>query len=148
MNCRDEMTGSPMVLDASLALKLVLPDPVRDRVRSLVSGLMDEGRELGAPSLWAYKITSTFCKAVHFGHLTLEEGRRALGQLMRLDVRLIPPDEAQNHRAFAWTLQWGRAAAYYSYYLTLAEELQCVFWTADRKLVNAVDQPWVHWLGE
>jgi hypothetical protein len=34
-------------------------------------------------------------------------------------------------------------AAYDSFYLGLAERLGCELWTADRRLRNAVDLPWV-----
>ncbi len=36
-----------------------------------------------------------------------------------------------------------RAAAYDSFYLALAESLGCELWTADQRLHNAVDLPWV-----
>jgi predicted nucleic acid-binding protein len=36
-----------------------------------------------------------------------------------------------------------RAAAYDSFCLALAEAMQCELWTADRRLVNAVNLPWV-----
>jgi predicted nucleic acid-binding protein len=40
-----------------------------------------------------------------------------------------------------------RAAAYDSFYLALAETLQCELWTADRRLRSAIDLPWVRWAG-
>lgn len=139
------MTGSPAVIDASVALRLVLPDPLREQCRSLIARLMSEGFELVAPALWAYETTSTLCKAVHLGQLTPDEGRRILDQLVELGVRLVVPDVRQNRQAFEWTLRLGRAAAYDSYYLALAKALGCDFWTADRRLFNAVDAPWVRW---
>ncbi|MFQ5613908.1 MAG: type II toxin-antitoxin system VapC family toxin [Anaerolineae bacterium] len=41
-----------------------------------------------------------------------------------------------------------RAAAYDSYYLALAETLGCELWTADRRLHNIVDLPWLHWVSD
>ena len=67
---------------------------------------------------------------------------------MGLGVRLVLPDASQNRQAFDWTLRLNRAAAYDSYYLALAEALECDLWTADRRLLNAVDLPWVRWVGE
>lgn len=142
------MTGSPVVIDASVALKLGLPDPLREECRTLVTRLVREGFELIAPALWAYEATSTLCKAVHFRQLTADEGRRALVQLMELGVRLVAPDAWQNQQAFEWTLRLKRAAAYDSYYLALAEALECDLWTADRRLLNTVDLPWVRWVGD
>ena len=142
------MTGSPAVIDASVTLKLVLPSPLRVECSALVNDLVSRGFELIAPALWAYETTSTLCKAVHFGQLTPDEGERTLLQLMSLGVRLVLPDVSQNRQAFDWTLRLNRAAAYDSYYLALAEALECDLWTADRRLLNAVDLPWVRWVGE
>jgi predicted nucleic acid-binding protein len=142
------VTGSPVVIDASVALKLVLPDPLRERCRTLITHLMAGGSELVAPALWAYETTSTLCKAIRFEQLTLDEGRRALVQITELGVRLVTPDAQQNRRAFEWTVRLKRAAAYDSYYLALAETLTCDFWTADRRLSHAVDLSWLRWAGE
>jgi hypothetical protein len=45
------MTGSPVVIDASVALKLVLPNPLREQCRNTVAWLMDGGFELVDPAL-------------------------------------------------------------------------------------------------
>jgi predicted nucleic acid-binding protein len=42
-----------------------------------------------------------------------------------------------------------RASAYDSYYLALAQVLECDFWTADKRLFNALQGAhlgWVHWI--
>lgn len=142
------MAGSPVVIDANLALKLVLPDPQREHASALVARLISQGSELVAPALWAYETTSTLCKAVHFGQLTPDEGRRALSQLLGLGVRLVAPDAGQNRQALEWTLRLKRASAYDSYYLALAEALKCDLWTFDRRFFNAVDLSWVRWAGD
>jgi predicted nucleic acid-binding protein len=142
------VAGSPVVIDANLALKLVLPDPQREHASALVARLMSQGSELVAPALWAYETTSTLCKAVHFGQLTPDEERRALSQLLGLGVRLVVPDVGQNRQALEWTLRLKRASAYDSYYLALAEALKCDLWTFDRRLFNAVDLSWVRWAGD
>ena len=142
------MTGSPAVIDASLSLKLVLPDPLRDQSCALIARLINEGYELFAPALWAYETTSTLCKAVHFGQLVPHEGEQILTQLAELGVSLVAPDASQNRQAFEWTLRLKRASAYDSYYLALAKALECDLWTADRRLANAVDLPWVRWVGD
>ena len=54
----------------------------------------------------------------------------------------------QARLAFDWTVRLKRAAAYDSFYLALAETMECELWTAEKRLCNAVDQPWVRWAGE
>lgn len=142
------MAGSTVVIDANLALKLVLPNPLREQCRAAIDHLMNEGYKLVAPTLWAYETTSTMCKAIHFGHLTIEEGGRALDHLAELGVQQISPNRMQNRQALQWSLRLKRAAAYDSYYLVLAETLECDLWIADRRLANAVQLPWVRWVGK
>lgn len=134
---------STLVIDAGIALKLVLPGPEQSRLRAMADEWRKDGATLVAPDLWLYEFTSAVAKAVHFEVLTDDEGRRALHLLHRLGVRLVPPDAAQAALAYDWTLRLHRAAAYDSFYLALAETLGADLWTTDRRLGNAVDLPWV-----
>ena len=139
---------SLLVIDASLILCLILPGPDQARFQRQVSQWLAVGFELHAPSLYVYEVTSALCKAVHFEQLTPEHGARALSLAQRLGVRPAAPDDTMVRAAFEWTLRLGRAAAYDSFYLALAERLHCELWTADRRLCNAVKLPWVHLAGE
>jgi predicted nucleic acid-binding protein len=138
----------PLVIDASFAYRVILPGHQQSRFRSLVAQWLQDGHELVAPALWLYEITSALCKAVRFSELTPEEGERALALARSLGVDLIPPDSDQAYAAFQWTVRLNRGAAYDSFYLALAERLQCPLWTADRRLCNAVDQSWVRYAGD
>lgn len=133
----------PLVVDASFVFRLLLPGPSQTEVQSQVDDWLAAGYELHAPSLWVYEITSALCKAVHFGEVTAEEAALALAQALALGIRLVAPHDELAQRAFEWTLRLGRAAAYDSFYLALAEGLQCELWTADQRLYRAVDLPWV-----
>ena len=137
----------PLVIDASLAYRLILPGPHQAEVQSLVGRWLDEGYALHAPTLWAYELTSALCKTVHFGHVTAEEAGRALALAQRLGVQLLAAHGELVRSAFAWMLRLDRAAAYDSFYLALAEMLGCALWTADRGLQRAVDLPWVRVAG-
>ena len=134
---------STLVVDAGLALRLVLPGPEQARLQALAAEWRRDGAALVAPDLWLYEVTSALAKAVHFEVLTDDEGRRALGLLHRLEVRLTPPDAAQAALAYDWTRRLRRAGAYDSFYLALAETLGVDLWTTDRRLRAAVDLPWV-----
>jgi predicted nucleic acid-binding protein len=137
----------PLAVDASFTFRLVLPGPQQTGYHSLMSEWLAEGYRLIAPSLWAYEMTSALCKVVRFGELTPEEGGRALALAQALGVELVLPDEELVRAAFEWTMRLDRAAAYDSFYLALAERLQCTLWTADRHLRNVVNQPWVRLVG-
>lgn len=117
--------AKPLVVDASLIFRLVVPGPHYDHVRPLVTQWRDAECTLHAPSLWLYEVTSAICKAVYAGALIEVEGRRALALAQALGVITVIPDEAQVALAFDWTRRMSRVAAYDSFYLALAETLHC-----------------------
>jgi predicted nucleic acid-binding protein len=135
---------TPVVLDASLAFRLLLPGPDQATIQQRVAGWQEAGIPLLAPALWLYELTSALCKAVHLGALQDGEAQRALALALGLGVELILPDAAQAALAYRWTLRLRRAAAYDSFYLSLAESLQAELWTADQRLQAAAAEPWVH----
>lgn len=143
------MTGGLIVIDASSAVKAVLPNPLRTQCLALIQTFVEV--QPAAPALWAYETTSAIATAVHFGEITQKEARQALEKLDTLGVRLFVADADQNRAAFDWTMQLRRASAYDSYYLVLAQALECDFWTADRRLFNALKDAcrgWLHWIEE
>lgn len=143
------MNSDWLVVDASLAIKAVLPNPEQENCLALVRTFA-QVKPL-APALWAYETTSALNKAVHFKNITQDEARQALKLLQALDVQFFLPDEDQNLKAFEWTLRIQRASAYDNYYLALAQTLDCEFWTADKRLFNALKDEgleWLHYVGE
>jgi predicted nucleic acid-binding protein len=143
------MTSGLIVIDASAAVKAILPNPLQAHCMALVQTFA--GKQPAAPALWAYETTSAIAKAFHFGEITESEARRSLEKLETLGVRLFVPDADQNRAAFDWTLKLKRASAYDSYYLVLAQSLECDFWTADKRLFHALNDAhlsWLHWIGE
>ena len=148
------MRNKLVVIDASVAMKSILPNPLQEQCLALVESFTDS--QPVAPSLWAYETTSVITKAIHFGQITETEGRQVLNQLNMLDVHLFVPDGNLNRSAFEWTLRLKRASAYDSYYLALAETLGCDLWTADHRLFNVCSSQlsnyhrkgWLHWIEE
>jgi predicted nucleic acid-binding protein len=138
-----------LVLDASVAIKAILPNPLQGHCQALVKTFAEV--QPISPALWAHETTSAIAKTVHFGQITEAEGRQALEQLATLGVQLFTPNLEQNQAAFDWTIRLKRAAAYDCYYLVLAQNLNCDFWTADSRLFNALKDErlkWLHWIEE
>jgi predicted nucleic acid-binding protein len=143
------MTDGTVIIDASVAIKAILPNPLQGSCLALVQTFADV--QPVAPALWAYETTSAITKAIHFEQITENEGRQALEKIEALGIRLFIPDIEQNRKAFDWTLRLKRASAYDSFYLALVQALECDFWTADHRLFNALkDQrlDWIHWIEE
>jgi predicted nucleic acid-binding protein len=135
---------APLVIDANLAFRALLPNPAQKHVQGLIGVWRDQGRNLCAPTLWIYELTSSITKSVHFEAITEVEARQALALINRLKVQLIIPDAAMTMAAYDWTRRLQRAPAYDSFYLALAESLSCELWTADKRLQAATGLPWVH----
>ncbi len=132
-----------LVVDASLTMRLILPDPRRSALRARMERWLQEGYALVAPDLWLYEMTTALCKAAFFGMITAEEAENSLPLVSELAIQLVAADAEQARLAFVWTRRLNRAAAYDSFYLALAESLGCELWTADQRLHNAVSLPWV-----
>ena len=141
------MTGS-LIVDSNFGFRLVVQGAHQERYDSSLRRWRADGCLVSAPTLWQYEVTTAITKAVRFGQLTPDDAGRSLSLVERLNIVLVPPDDDQTRRAFEWTLRLGRAAAYDSYYLALAEQLSCEFWTADERLYNAANRPWVRWLDQ
>jgi predicted nucleic acid-binding protein len=136
-------------VDASITLKLVLPEDDSHLARSLWQQWLEQNLTIIAPTLWAYEVTSVIRNQVHRKKVGAETEAAAIEAVHNLPVRTLAP--AGLHRR-AWELakQFDRPAAYDSHYLALAEMVGCPFWTADKRLRNAVEDHlnWVHWLGD
>jgi predicted nucleic acid-binding protein len=143
------MTSSLLVIDASAAVKAVLPNPLQAQCLALVQTFAE--LQPAAPALWAHETTSAIAKAFHFGEITEKEARQCLEKLDALGVQLFVAEVEQNYATFDWTLRLKRASAYDSSYLVLAQALECDFWTADKRLFKALQEAnlgWVHWVEE
>jgi len=134
-----------VVIDASLAIRLLIPNRDQMHLRSHLHQWVTAGDSLAAPSLWLYEIVSALVRAVHFGQLSTNEARQATLLAYSLPIELVNPDIHLADMAFDWSLRLQRANAYDAYYLALAQELGCELWTVDRRLVNAAQQTWVRY---
>lgn len=137
-----------LVVDAGIGYRLFIPNPEQAFLRDLISAKLEAGCRLVAPTLWRYEVTSALARAVHQRQLTQAEAEKGLALSQSLPLNLVAPSEALARAAFAWTRRLQRASAYDSFYLALAQELQCELWTYDKRLANAVGDSWVRYLGQ
>ncbi len=144
-----EEAPAAVAVDASFALKLVLPEQYSDRVRQLWEKWVKEGVEILAPYLLAYEATSVLRHKVFRGELTPQEGEAALAALQAQGIGLRHPEGLEQ---MAWELarRFNRPTAYDTSYLALAKLLSCELWTADERLRNAIrgQLPYVKWVGK
>ena len=147
------MTTAPVriVVDASFALALYIPEERTDEVLSLYASWTERRNELLAPDLWTYEITSVAYKCVCDNRLTADEARETIERILALPIHQArPADLHQRALRLACDLHLGRAYAYDAHYLAVAEMENADMWTLDKKLYNAVHARlrWVHLVGK
>jgi predicted nucleic acid-binding protein len=137
-----------VVVDASLAVKWVLPEIDSRRALSLYQAWVKQRQEILAPSLLQYEVSSAIWKACRRGDLSWEMGRRALETFLRLRLTVLqPPNLVQE----AWDMArvYRLPTTYDAAYLALAKLEGCELWSSDSRILNTVAGrlPWVRGLG-
>jgi len=139
------MPGSPVCLDASFLVRLLLSEKTAPQTDVLWEAWHREGRRLVAPTLLYYEVTNALRRYAAIGWLSSADVEALLDIALRLDIELVG-DSALHRRALQLAEILSLPAAYDAHYLALAERLGAEFWTADIHLVEAVQNslPWVH----
>jgi len=142
------MPRSLVCVDANVVVIIVAPEAQRPLALSLWRSWLKQDREIVAPRLLTYEVTSALWRKVKRDILTLEEARRAVRAALEMGVTLLDPP-GLSERAFELAARFQRPAAHDTHYLALADHLRCPFWTADERLYNGIhtDFPRAHWLG-
>ena len=142
------MPKSPVCVDAHIVVMIVAPERQRPLALSLWQSWLMQDREIIAPRLLAYEVTSALWRKTVQGILALEDARRAVQAALNMRITLLDPPNL-SEQAFELAARFRRPAAYDAHYLALAEQLRCPFWTADERLYNAThaDFPHIRWLG-
>lgn len=135
-------------VDASLTLKLVLPESDRDLARALWAKWLRQRAIIIAPKLWGYEVTSVLQNRVYRDLLLPDAANAAFVFLHSLPVQLLDPADL-HEKAWELAKRFNRPNAYDSHYLALATLTSSSFWTTDERLFNVVHRElgWVHWLG-
>ena len=136
-----------LVIDAGVGFALSVADVGTTHLRGDIAARVNQGVKLCAPELWRYELTSILTKSLYFGQLSEVSARRALDLSVEIAITLFAADDELVRQAYAWTLRLKRASAYDSFYLALAQRLDCDLWTIDQKLACAAGVPWVRLAG-
>ncbi|MGD0898840.1 MAG: type II toxin-antitoxin system VapC family toxin [Thermoguttaceae bacterium] len=126
------------VLDASVALKWVLPEADSDEADALRDGFERRIHDLLAPDVFPVEVAHAVTKAERRGLITPARGSvllsDVLGTLPRLAPSLPLVPEAYALASAA------RISFYDCLYVALAEREGCSFITADARLINALQK--------
>ncbi len=119
---------TPLVVDASVLVELLLQGPAAALIRSALSG-----RVAAAPQHLDAELLSALRALVRRGDLMEPRARLALGRLATAAIERFPLAPLL---AEAWTLR-DNVSSYDALYVVLARRLQCPLLTADARLAGA-----------
>lgn len=125
-------------VDASFALKVVLPEEESQFVVMKWEEWQAEGITVVAPWLFAFEVMAVLRQKVARRHLTTREGLAACETIWDIGVELRH-HEALWSRAWELAAQYHRPTTYDTCYLALAELLDCELWTADRRFLTSLN---------
>lgn len=143
------MNRHAVVVDASVAVSWVFPEPYSETALRVVSEWIEAGVRRLAPGVFAAEVTNALYKRVARGETDPKTARTGLQVLLAFSIELLEePGLATDAMDLAH--RYGRPTTYDCYYLALAERYDCELWTADRRFFNALtpDVSRVRWIGE
>ena len=118
-----------IVVDASLALKLLLIEADSAHARDRWQTWVIAREAIVAPSLFPVEVASGIRKSVHCGRLLEANGDTAFEQMWNLGVEIREP-LGLYLEAWFFAKRFNRPTIYDCCYLALASILGCEFWTA------------------
>ncbi len=138
---------APVCLDASFLVQLVTHGRFVARAANLWQEWHHQGRELVAPGLIYYEISNALYRYRKADMISAQDAERVLESVLAFSVTIYQ-DHDLHRRALDLAEEFSLPATYDAHYLALAERLDADFWTADRRLFDAVHETlsWVHLL--
>jgi predicted nucleic acid-binding protein len=140
---------TPKVVDASVAIKWILPSPYEShqpQALALLNAWTSSREQILVPDIFWAEVTNVLWKAARTGRATLPGAEAALAQLKGSDLPTVSTYHLVE-RALQIAASWQRSV-YDSLYVALAKEMNAEMITADEKLANALAGRYpVRWLG-
>lgn len=138
-----------IVVDASVALKWQFKDELEtEQAIQMMIDFINGKIELISPSLFAYEIVNAVRIAIIKERISEKEGIDAINDILAIGVGLFD-FAGLVERTFRLTRIYSRSV-YDCAYLALAEREDCVIYTADKRLFNAIKDrvKFIRWVGD
>ncbi len=119
-----------IVVDASVLIEVLLRTPASTAIESR---LFASGQTLHAPHLLDIEVAQVVRRYAAMGEIDGDRGRAALDDLLELGLQSYPHDVLLPR---VWSLR-STVTAYDAVYIALAEALDAVLLTRDRRLAGA-----------
>ena len=139
--------NSKVCVDASFALKLVLPEDYSDKAHLIWSQWVNKRADIYAPYLLMYETQSVIRNKVYHEQLTLDEGTMA-SEVLREQEIIFYHSLMTEKLAWDFAKKYNRPTLYDTFCLAVAKELKTELWTADKRLCNSLNNEisWVRYV--
>lgn len=127
-----------IVIDASVVVRSLVTSGDTPRALELLDGWNKASRQLVAPQLLIPEVVSALRQIVRARHITPAEADSAVENLLALRIEYVPPDVALCQSALRWAARLDQVRAYDALYVALAEREGAELWSADERLVRAL----------
>ena len=127
------------VIDASVAVKLVIDEEYTSVSRALFVAFEDRGVARIAPPLLPFEITNALHKRVASAEMTAQAAIQGFHSLASYKIEIHTID-ALHEQALELAYRMGMGASYDAHYLALALARDCDLWTADGSFFRAARQ--------
>ena len=137
--------SSIICVDASVVVRLTL-DLDDISVRELWDSWLEQKKRLVAPSLLYYEVTNALFRLERSDVYASNLVRDVLDFALTLPIELIQ-DKKLHQGARELAKRYQLPATYDAHYVALAEGMKADFWTADKRLFNALiafEVDWAH----
>ncbi|MGI8644077.1 MAG: type II toxin-antitoxin system VapC family toxin [Thermomicrobiales bacterium] len=149
MSSSTSLERPPLVVDASVVIKWLLPEELSNRAHALLEAATRERRALAGVASLPMEVAQVIYQRGRKGDLTPSETDSALHLLHQLDIVTEPlPNLLLESIAFA--RDTGIKQIHDAQQIVLARMLTTDLWTADPVLHKNVSGsvPWVGWIGD
>jgi len=120
-------------------------EPSNSALRTQWQQWYEENTRFIAPSLLNFEASNALYRYQRLAYMSSEAVAKALKAVLALPITLYS-DKILHQSALDFASRYMLKAAYDAHYLALAAYLSAEFWTADQKLIRAVQSnlSWVH----
>ena len=125
------------VVDASVAVKWLIPEEHSERAMRLLEGWFEEGLELNAPGLLRLEVTSALTKYVERGIIDAGKAQKGFRIFREIALDYHEEDWQLIEEALKSSLTI-ELSIYDSVYFVLAKRLEATLITADRRLMDRI----------
>ena len=124
------------VVDASVAIMLLFPEPLSAQAIALFRDAQRLGRRIVAPHVLPFEATNAIRRQMRRERLSLDEALESLEDFLTLPINLVIDHDL--HRSALRLTEAHSLGGHDAHYVALAQRLGCEFWTADERIRRAV----------